>query len=129
METFINYGPKTWVENRESGVVKSLTVKIKGWKSINSNNQFTIQRDMNGEGIKLFTAFDVTSTADVEEEHVLSIPTEHQTDTVYYIKSDHTHDKSLQSRDDDVEYNTKSGKWIELLEADSDFLNKVDFRQ
>ena len=33
-----NWGPGTWIEHREDGVVKSLTVKIKGWRIINNED-------------------------------------------------------------------------------------------
>lgn len=132
METYINWGPKTWVETRDSGVVKSIEVKIKGWRKINNEDgtpktwsEITIERDA-GEGLKrFFKILDTGQAAEIEETYVFTVPEEHETDKVFYLDGLHNHDHT-QGDDGDVEYQEKSKEWMKLIKADSDFTDKVE---
>ena len=132
MDITTNYGPKTWTENREGGVVKSLTVKIRGWRIINNNDgspktykELEISRDA-GNGYKKFhKLFDVTHTAEIEETHDIDIPADHQTDKEFYLNKYHVHDHT-QGDDADIEYQGKLKEWIKLLEDDAGFLAKIE---
>ena len=132
MNIITNYGPKTWTENREDGVIKSLTVKIRGWRIINNNDgspktykEFNTTRDA-GDGYKKFyKVFDVTTMAEVEETYTYTVPEEHQTDKVFYLNAEHVHDHT-QGDDGDIEYQTKEKEWRKDLGEDSDFLAKIE---
>jgi hypothetical protein len=132
MNIITNYGPKTWTENREDGVIKSLTVKIRGWRIINNNDgspktykEFNTTRDA-GDGYKKFyKVFDFTTMAEVEETHTYTVPEEHQTDKVFYLNAEHVHDHT-QGDDGDIEYQTKEKEWRKDLGEDSDFLAKIE---
>jgi len=132
MNIITNYGPKTWTENREDGVIKSLTVKIRGWRIINNSNgspktykKINTTRDI-GDGLKKFIkVFDFTTMAEVEETYTYAVPAEHQTDKVFYLNALHVHDHT-QGDDGDIEYQTKEKEWRKDLGEDSDFLAKIE---
>jgi len=127
--TITNYGPKTWIENRESGVVKSITVKIKGWRDINNDDGSPkyLKNHLLDRGIDGYKKSygDYTSNEEIEETYTLDIPSEHQTDKVFYLDKYHVHDHT-QGNDGDVEYQEKFKEWMKLLKDDAAFLAKVE---
>ena len=128
-----NWGPGSWIETREDGVVKSLTVKIKGWRIINNEDgtpktYSTIRQTRSVPGTDLrerLTALDRGGVAEIEETHTIDIPEEHQTDKVYYLNEYHEHDHT-QGDAGDIEYQEKTKEWVKLLKEDSDFLAKEE---
>ena len=132
MNIITNYGPKTWIENRDDGVVTSVDVKVRGWRIINNEDgspktykQYNIRRE-DGEGfIKLYKGFDFTQMAEVEETYTYTVPEEHQTDKVFYLNAEHVHDHT-QGDDGDIEYQTKEKEWRKDLKEDSVFLAKIE---
>ena len=119
MDISINYGPKSWIENREDGVVKTIDVKIKGWRNDNNPPQITITRDSVD-----YTGIDWTKDAEVEETFRIWIPEDSQTNKSFFLAADHTHDHS-QGDDGDELYRTACKKWMQQLEADSAFQARV----
>jgi hypothetical protein len=135
MDIFTNYGPKTWIENRESDVLKSIIVKIRGWRIINSEDglpktykRLIVKLNIDDEAVKLYTPVDITYPGEIEESYTFSVPEEHQTDKLFYLHSNHHHySQDMEDIDaGDNEYSEKFEEWIKLLEADSDFLTKRD---
>jgi len=124
METLINWGPNTWVESRDSGVLKSLVIKIKGWKSINKDMMYTYKVE-HDEGTQFLQGIDMTFPADIEEEYNFSIPEVHQTSSVYYLDKHLVHDHS-HGNSNDLEWQSKYKEWVKLLNEDSAFQNKIE---
>ena len=127
-----DWGPKTWTENRESGKVTSIDVKIRGWRIINNIDdtpktyrEISVSREVESGFNKIYSSLDTNWNPEIEETYTLTVPEEHQTEKVFYLSNDHVHDHA-QGNDGDIEYQEKLEEWIDLLNADSSFLAKIE---
>ena len=115
-------GTGNLIEHREDGVVKSLTVKIKGWRIINNEDgspktDSIIRHTHWVEGTDLrkrISGLDKTGVAEIEETFNMDIPEEHQSDKIHYLDKYRDHDHT-QGDAGDIEYSTKRKEWVKLL--------------
>lgn len=120
--TYINWGPDTWTENRESGVIKSIDVIIKAGlvenQVVKVKHSHIYNEDADpstSTGTIAKEIPDVTASAEIEETFNWSVPDDMQTSAVYH---NHVHPHDL---DNDKLYLEQLHKWFDLIPQEVKF--------
>ena len=115
------WGPETWTENREDGIVKSIDVKIKGWTANNVPTKIKHSHIEDPDdhtkslGTKAVEVLDYDVDADIEETFNWIVPDNLQTDKVWHAHK-HPHDV-----ENDIAYNEKAIEWLDLIQQEVKF--------
>lgn len=119
--TKVHWGPDTWTENREDGIVKSIDVIIKGWKNENiptfiKHSHIEDSDDHTKSlGTQAMEHINIKADGQVEESFNWIVPDDCQTS---YVHHHHQHPHDVEN---DQGYLVQLNKWFDLIPQEVKF--------